>query len=467
MLLCVVGNCLLFYCSCTGNCENCCGINGNASVSGGIKNNIESEIDKKKKKVEEEKKEEKKVENKEEKKIDIKNKQNNVSNNKKDNDKAHEKRKFAIKLDRERSKKYIDMYDSIKPDNLDDDMLRYEKFETFYLYAPKKHNQLNNQSRLQVRVLNKENSKKLYDRYGTLLDFFNKAIYNKIAINGNDPMFIGDLEADFAQLDSRYVILAGAYFGFEMYHFGYVHEMKNGNSSNMYKNYILDLTTLDGSKIDIYKNSLSTELSKKETTISFSIHDPSHWFGISVKKKDNNIVICIIDTNTVESIEVYDSVIAKILFEVYHVNKQNFNIQVTHPIKTFVRDAEKCSYNPGLCALIAPLNLKFLTKISYDEIISTAEQQNKLLNLGDFIQRSLDYSKRHLTDSFEGFNVGFEFLKDEQLNIINPLKFRFSSNIDNLSIGFWKKLEQLILEYEIRDQNNILITRDILNEHIK
>ena len=28
MLLCVVGNCLLFYCSCTGNCENCCGING-------------------------------------------------------------------------------------------------------------------------------------------------------------------------------------------------------------------------------------------------------------------------------------------------------------------------------------------------------------------------------------------------------------------------------------------------------
>ena len=35
MLLCVVGNCLLFYCSCTGNCENCCGINGNESVSGG------------------------------------------------------------------------------------------------------------------------------------------------------------------------------------------------------------------------------------------------------------------------------------------------------------------------------------------------------------------------------------------------------------------------------------------------
>ena len=34
MLLCVVGNCLLFYCSCTGNCENCCGINCNASVSG-------------------------------------------------------------------------------------------------------------------------------------------------------------------------------------------------------------------------------------------------------------------------------------------------------------------------------------------------------------------------------------------------------------------------------------------------
>ena len=28
MFLCVVCNCLLFYCSCTGNCENCCGING-------------------------------------------------------------------------------------------------------------------------------------------------------------------------------------------------------------------------------------------------------------------------------------------------------------------------------------------------------------------------------------------------------------------------------------------------------
>ena len=28
MFLCVVSNCLLFYCSCTGNCENCCGING-------------------------------------------------------------------------------------------------------------------------------------------------------------------------------------------------------------------------------------------------------------------------------------------------------------------------------------------------------------------------------------------------------------------------------------------------------
>ena len=28
MFLCVVGNCLLFYCGCTGNCENCCGING-------------------------------------------------------------------------------------------------------------------------------------------------------------------------------------------------------------------------------------------------------------------------------------------------------------------------------------------------------------------------------------------------------------------------------------------------------
>ena len=49
MFMCVVCNCLLFYCSCTGNCENCCGINGNASVSGGIKDKIESENDKKKK----------------------------------------------------------------------------------------------------------------------------------------------------------------------------------------------------------------------------------------------------------------------------------------------------------------------------------------------------------------------------------------------------------------------------------
>ena len=50
MLLCVVGNCLLFYCSCTGNCENCCGINGNESVSGSGSISVsESENDKKKK----------------------------------------------------------------------------------------------------------------------------------------------------------------------------------------------------------------------------------------------------------------------------------------------------------------------------------------------------------------------------------------------------------------------------------
>ena len=45
MLLCVVGNCLLFYCGCTGNCENCCGINGNASVSGSIKYKSDNKID--------------------------------------------------------------------------------------------------------------------------------------------------------------------------------------------------------------------------------------------------------------------------------------------------------------------------------------------------------------------------------------------------------------------------------------
>ena len=44
MFLCVVGNCLLFYCSCTGNCENCCGINGNASVSCGIKDKSDNKI---------------------------------------------------------------------------------------------------------------------------------------------------------------------------------------------------------------------------------------------------------------------------------------------------------------------------------------------------------------------------------------------------------------------------------------
>ena len=43
MFMCVVGNCLLFYCSCTGNCENCCGINGNESVSGSSISVSESE----------------------------------------------------------------------------------------------------------------------------------------------------------------------------------------------------------------------------------------------------------------------------------------------------------------------------------------------------------------------------------------------------------------------------------------
>ena len=62
MLLCVVGNCLLFYCSCTGNCENCCGINGNASASGSINDKIESEFGNNDKKNKEENKEEKKIE---------------------------------------------------------------------------------------------------------------------------------------------------------------------------------------------------------------------------------------------------------------------------------------------------------------------------------------------------------------------------------------------------------------------
>ena len=85
MFLCVVGNCLLFYCSCLGNCENCCGINGSSvsvsgggvsvsgdsvSVSGGINDKSKSEIENGNKN---------KINIKNNKKIDIKNKQNNES----------------------------------------------------------------------------------------------------------------------------------------------------------------------------------------------------------------------------------------------------------------------------------------------------------------------------------------------------------------------------------------------------
>ena len=81
MLLCVVGNCLLFYCSCTGNCENCCWINGNASVSGRIKDKIDNKIGNniKDNKVKENK-EEKKIENKEEKKEEKKKEEGKVEN---------------------------------------------------------------------------------------------------------------------------------------------------------------------------------------------------------------------------------------------------------------------------------------------------------------------------------------------------------------------------------------------------
>ena len=82
-----MGNCLLFYCSCTGNCENCCGINGS------IKDKIESESqinndnnnikdNKVEKKIEEE---EKKEENKED---------NKIENEKKDNKKKEEEKKI-------------------------------------------------------------------------------------------------------------------------------------------------------------------------------------------------------------------------------------------------------------------------------------------------------------------------------------------------------------------------------------
>ena len=85
MLLCVVGNCLLFYCSCTGNCENCCWINGNASVSGRIKDKIDNKIGNKignniKDNKVKENKEEKKIENKEEKKEEKKKEEGKVEN---------------------------------------------------------------------------------------------------------------------------------------------------------------------------------------------------------------------------------------------------------------------------------------------------------------------------------------------------------------------------------------------------
>ena len=106
MLLCVVGNCLLFYCSCTGNCENCCGINGNASVSGGsnykskIKDKIESENGNK-------------IKNKNKKNnnnSEIKYKQNNeskseiVNNNKKNKEENKEEKKEENKIEEEEPK---------------------------------------------------------------------------------------------------------------------------------------------------------------------------------------------------------------------------------------------------------------------------------------------------------------------------------------------------------------------------
>ena len=71
MLLCVVGNCLLSYCSCTGNCENCCGIN--ASIKDKIESEFGNKDNNKKKKVEE-----KKEEKQEEKKIENEHKDNNM-----------------------------------------------------------------------------------------------------------------------------------------------------------------------------------------------------------------------------------------------------------------------------------------------------------------------------------------------------------------------------------------------------
>ena len=103
MLLCVVGNCLLFYCSCTGNCENCCGINGSIkdkseSAINNDNNNIK--YNKVEKKIEEEEKKEekekKKVDKKEEKKIEVENKEDDkieINIEKKDDKKKKEEKK--------------------------------------------------------------------------------------------------------------------------------------------------------------------------------------------------------------------------------------------------------------------------------------------------------------------------------------------------------------------------------------
>ena len=100
MLLCVVSNCLLFYCSCTGNCENCCGINGNASVSGGSISVSGSEN-------------ENKIKNKNKKNNknnEIKYKQNNeikseiVNNNKKNKEENKEEKKEENKIEEEEPK---------------------------------------------------------------------------------------------------------------------------------------------------------------------------------------------------------------------------------------------------------------------------------------------------------------------------------------------------------------------------
>ena len=139
MFLCIVGNCLLSYCSCTGNCENCCGING------GIKDKIESEIrnnDNNKKK--EEKKIEVAVKKQQEEEKKKKKEEDKIRMGKEEEKKEEEeiKRKKEEKKREEEAKKLKE-----KEQGLIDSILKtaekfYIKIELVKLYYNKIKNEL-------------------------------------------------------------------------------------------------------------------------------------------------------------------------------------------------------------------------------------------------------------------------------------------------------------------------------------